>query len=72
MESSTNTKLRDNFLKTLSNYSVCIEPYLRNIQEKYAAAYYIVEGEKVDVTAYCKNEYQAAVEALQLVKKAQE
>lgn len=44
---------RDNFLKTLSDYSLCIQPYLRNIQDKYAASYYLVEGEKVDLSAYC-------------------
>jgi hypothetical protein len=55
--------LRDNFLKTLSNYSICIKPYLRNIQDRYAAAYYIVEGEKVDLNAYCGNEYKAALDA---------
>ena len=53
--------LRDNFLRTLSNYSVCIQPYLRNIQDKYAAEYYVVEGEKVDLNAYCQNEYKAAL-----------
>lgn len=51
MDSQTqDRRLRDNFLRTLSNYSVCIQPYLRNIQDRYAAAYYIVEGEKVDLT----------------------
>lgn len=51
---------RDEFLRALSNYSVCIQPYLRNVQEKYAASYYLVESEKVDLTAYCKNEFKIA------------
>ena len=57
------TPLRDNFLRLVSDYSTCIKPYLRNIQDKYVTAYYIVEGEKVDVTAYCKNELNAALSA---------
>ncbi len=55
--------LRDNFLRLVSDYSACIKPYLRNIQDKYVTAYYIVEGEKVDLTAYCKNELNAALAA---------
>lgn len=39
-----NAASRDNFLRALSNYSVCIKPYLRNVQERYVAAYYLVEG----------------------------
>ena len=57
------SRLRDNFLRKLSDYSVCIQPYLRNIQQKYVAAYYIVESEKVDLNQYCKNEYKAAIDA---------
>ena len=53
--------LRDTFIRRLSDYSLCIQPYLRNVQEKYIAAYYVVESEKVDLTQYCVNEYQAAV-----------
>ena len=48
--------MQDDFLFKLNIYSRCIEPYLRNIQEKYVAAYYIVDSEKVDFTAYCKKE----------------
>ena len=48
--------VRDNFLKSLSNYSVCIQPYLRQIQDKYVASYYIVESDKVDLNAYCVKE----------------
>ncbi len=54
------TVQKQDFLRALSNYSVCIQPYLRNIQEKYAASYYIVESEKVDLTAYCKDEFREA------------
>jgi len=57
------SQLRDNFLRKLSDYSVCIQPYLRNVQQKYIASYYVVESEKVDLTQYCKNEFQAAVDA---------
>ena len=54
---------RDNFLRKLSDYSVCIQPYLRNVQQKYVAAYYIVESEKIDLTQYCKREFEAAQDA---------
>ena len=54
---------RDVFLRTLSDYSGCIQPYLRTIQQKYVSAYYIVESEKVDLMQYCKNEFQAALKA---------
>ena len=46
--------VRDNFVRSLSNYSECIRPYLRQIQDKYVSAYYIVEPEKVDLDSYCK------------------
>ena len=62
-QSYESSHLRDNFLRKLSDYSVCIQPYLRNIQQKYVAAYYIVESEKIDLNQYCKSEYQAAVDA---------
>ena len=51
---------RDNFLKSLSNYSECIRPYLRQIQDKYVASYYIAENEKVDLSAYCLKERELA------------
>lgn len=54
---------KDQFLRALSNYSVCIRPYLRNVQERYVAAYYLVEGQKVDINAFCKNEYQHVLDA---------
>ena len=62
--------LRDNFLRTLSNYSICIKPYLRNIQDKYAAEYYANEGEQVDMKVYCQNELNAAFEAKKLLEKS--
>ena len=40
--------VRDNFIKSLSNYSECIKPYLRQIQDKYIVAQYIVEKDKVE------------------------
>lgn len=51
------------FLARLSDYSACIQPYLRNVQEKYVSAYYVVESERIDLNQYCKAEFQAAVEA---------
>lgn len=57
------SRLRDTFIRRLSDYSSCIQPYLRNVQEKYVAAYYVVESEKIDLTQYCKNEFQAAIDA---------
>ena len=57
------SRLRDIFLRRLSDYSVCIQPYLRNVQEKYIAAYYVVESEKMDLTQYCRSEFSAASEA---------
>lgn len=64
MEQSFETsRLRDTFLRRLSDYSACIQPYLRNVQDKYVAAYYVVETEKIDLTQYCKNEFQAAIDA---------
>lgn len=59
---------KEDFIKKLSVYSLCIQPYLRNIQEKYVAAYYIVEGEKVDLSAYCKPEYNATISAKELLE----
>ena len=61
---------KEAFIRALSNYSVCIKPYLRNIQDRYAAAYYIVEGEKVDLTAYCKPEFDEAIKQKELIQQA--
>ena len=60
--------IRDNFIRQLSNYSLCIEPYLRNIQEKYVTAMYPTLGEDLDLAKYCKTEFDAAMKA----KKAME
>lgn len=46
-------KLKDQFLRNLSNYSLCIQPYLRNVHDRYGISYQLVEGGKVDLTAYC-------------------
>jgi hypothetical protein len=56
-------KLKDNFIRHLSNYSLCIEPYVRNIQERYGTAYHVVEGDEVNLKAYCSSEYQQVLEA---------
>lgn len=60
--------VRDNFLRSLSNYSECIRPYLRQIQEKYTSAYYMAENEKVDLTQYCLREREAATQARQVLQ----
>jgi hypothetical protein len=62
-QSFEHSRQRDQFLRLLSDYSVCIQPYLRSVQEKYVAAYYIVESEKVDLTQYCKQEYNLVQDA---------
>lgn len=62
-QSFEKSRLRDIFLKRLGDYSACMQPYLRNVQEKYVAAYYVVESEKIDINAYCKPEYQATMDA---------
>ena len=62
METDRNP-VRDNFLRQLSNYSLCIEPYLRNIQEKYVTAMYPTLAEDLNLSIYCKNEFEAATKA---------
>ena len=62
--------VRDNFIKSLSNYSECIKPYLRQIQDKYVVAQYIVETDKVDLNAYCKIERDQAVKAQEVFSKS--
>ncbi len=61
--------VRDNFVRSLSNYSECIKPYLRQIQDKYVSAYYIVESEKVDLDSYCKQERDQATSAQKLMEE---
>jgi hypothetical protein len=63
--------VRDDFLKSLSNYSECIRPYLRQLQEKYVAAYYIAENEKVDLSVYCSKEREIAFSARSAMEKEQ-
>jgi hypothetical protein len=71
-QSFESSRLRDSFLRKLSDYSVCIQPYLRNVQQKYVAAYYIVESEKVDLTQYCKREFEEAQKAKNALQGHQE
>jgi hypothetical protein len=54
---------RDNFLRSLSNYSECLRPFLRQIQTKYTTAYYLNENEQVDLSAYCVREREQAQQA---------
>ena len=61
---------RDDFLRKLSVYSNCIQPYLRNIQDKYGSAYYLVTTEPVDLRAYCTNEYEQAINAKKALEKS--
>lgn len=60
--------VRDNFLRSLSNYSECIKPYLRMVQDKYIAAYYMTEDNNVDLNAYCVTERNEANVAKEIVK----
>lgn len=62
---------KEYFLRALSNYSVCIQPYLRNVQERYVGAYYLVEGQKVDLGAFCKSEYQQVLDAKTKIEGSQ-
>jgi hypothetical protein len=62
--------LRDDFLRKLSNYSQCIMPYLRNVQEKYTLSYYLVENDEVDLKAYCTHEYDSAMQAKSILEKS--
>ena len=55
---------RNRFLKSLSNYSLCMKPYLRQVQDKYIAAYYVVESEPVNLKSYCTNEWKQTKNAL--------
>lgn len=51
---------RDNFLKALSNYSVCMKPYLRNVQDRYIGSFYMPEEQPVNVGSYCSQERDLA------------
>eukprot|EP00347_Sterkiella_histriomuscorum_P024500 403330896 len=61
--SQSRAQLQDDFLFKLNIYSRCIQPYLRNIQEKYVASYYYVDSEKLDFNAYCKKELELVSQA---------
>ena len=63
--------VRDHFLKSLSNYSECIRPYLRQIQEKYNAALFVSESEQPDLAAYCVRERTAAMQAKEAFESQQ-
>jgi len=62
--------VRDELLRSLSNYSECIRPYLRQIQEKYSAAYYVSESGTVDLNAYCRLEKKQALAAQKKVEES--
>ena len=51
---------RDNFLRALSNYSVCMKPYLRNVQDRYIGSFYMPEDQAVNVGSYCSQERELA------------
>jgi hypothetical protein len=55
---------RDNFINALSNYSHCMTPYLRNVQERYVGAFYMPENQPVDLAAYCSKEKSLAQSAM--------
>jgi len=68
---SQQIKHRDNFLLALSNYSECLRPYLRQVQEKYVAAYHIAENDPVALSSYCSNERKVASEARKVLEAYQ-
>ena len=53
---------RDKFIRALSNYSVCIKPYLRTTQERYVASYFHIEETPVDFEKYCAAERKIATD----------
>lgn len=57
----------NDFIRHLSDYSHCITPYLRNIQEKYSTALYVVQNEPVDLNAYCKQERMRVEKAKEII-----
>ena len=68
-EQAAKQQASENFLMALSNYSECIKPYLRQVQDKYAVSTYIVENDKVNLNAYCLQERNQAQAALDLLEK---
>lgn len=65
-----NQDARDSFIRALSNYSVCIKPYLRVAQERYVASYFAIEDQNVDFEKYCLVERNMATEAANKFKKS--
>ena len=47
---------QDNYLKALSNYSRCIYPYLKTVQDKYVTSEVLDFSDDVDLSAHCKGE----------------
>lgn len=41
--------LKQEFITRLNEYSKCITPVIREIQEQYVGAYYIVDSARIDV-----------------------
>jgi hypothetical protein len=62
---------RDNFLRALSNYSVCMKPYLRNVQDRYIGSFYMPEEQAVDVASYCKLERDIAFKSMESLKESE-
>ena len=56
---------RDHFLRALSNYSECVKPYLRNVQDRYIGTFYMLENQPVDISAYCAKEKSLAAKAME-------
>ena len=69
MSSQSTTDISHQFLNSLSDYSECIRPYLRTAQNRYAAGYYLVEGQAFDFNSYCKRERDLAHQAMQRFKQ---
>ena len=56
---------RDQFLKALSNYSVCMKPYLRNVQDRFIGQFWALEDQTADISVYCKAEKNLAHKAME-------
>ncbi|CDW71934.1 UNKNOWN [Stylonychia lemnae] len=64
--------LKQEFIKRLHDYSQCITPVVRDIQERYVSSYYIVDSDKIDVSQYCQNELKLAQETKEQLQNLQQ
>ena len=53
--------LKLKYLRKLGEFSRCIQPYLRNVHDKYANQWIMIyEGHQPELKLYCKNELEEA------------